>query len=357
MKVESSKLKVGIIGAGGYAGVTLLQLLLRHPEAKVVWLMSEEAHKGKKIAELYPHLQGEVDLACQTFNELDKVMGDVDVIFLALPHGISINYIPKMIEAGKKVIDLGADYRFNDNAVFEKWYGIKHQTDKYLKEAVFGLPELYRGEIKKARLIGNPGCYPTASILGLAPLIKHKLIDLDSIIVDAKSGVSGAGRGVSLKTHFCERDEGFEAYAVTNHRHMGEIEYQVSRISGEQVKVTFVPHLTPMNRGILATIYAIILNTKSEILNNSQITKLYKEFYKNEPFVRIREGVLPNTKYVAGTNYCDIAVQVNAETGKVIVLSAIDNLVKGAAGQAVQNFNLINGLDETVGLKGLALYP
>ncbi len=346
-------MKIGIIGAGGYAGNTLLQLLLRHPQAQVVWLMSEEAHQGKKVTELYPHLQGEVDLTYQTFNELDKVMGEVDVIFLALPHGISINYVPKMLEAGKKVIDLGADYRFNDNDVFKKWYGIGHQTDKYLKEAVFGLPELYRARIKKARLIGNPGCYPTASILGLAPLIRNQLVELDSIIVDAKSGVSGAGRGATTKTHFCERNEGIEAYAVTNHRHMGEIQYQAGKLAGETVPVTFVPHLTPMNRGILATIYGKL----KKIVPPNELGGIYKSFYKDEPFVRIREGILPNTKYVSGTNYCDISVQVNAETGQVIVLSAIDNLVKGAAGQAVQNLNLIFGLEETTGLKGLAIFP
>ena len=264
-----------------------------------------------------------------------------------------MNHIPKIIDAGKKVIDLGADYRFSDNSVFEKWYHVKHPTEKYLKEAVFGLPELFRSEIKKTNLVGNPGCYPTASILGVAPLVKNKLIDLDSIIVDAKSGIAGAGRGVSLKVHYCERNEGFEAYNVTTHRHMGEIEYQVSRISGNQVNVTFVPHLAPMNRGILATIYAKVKQTT----DNKQLTTIYKDFYKNEPFVRVYEDKLPNTKYVAGTNYCDIAVQYNEATGRVIVLSAIDNLVKGAAGQAVQNMNLICGFPETTGLKAIALYP
>src|SRR3989344_3225508 len=340
-------INVGIVGAGGYAGVNLLSILLRHPNVNVVWLMSEEAHKGKKIADLYPHLSGEVDLACQTLDDLDKNLKSIDLIFFALPHGIAMNHIPKIIDAGKKVIDLGADYRFSDNSVFEKWYHVKHPTEKYLKEAVFGLPELFRSEIKKTNLVGNPGCYPTASILGVAPLVKNKLIDLDSIIVDAKSGIAGAGRGVSLKVHYCERNEGFEAYNVTTHRHMGEIEYQVSRISGNQVNVTFVPHLAPMNRGILATIYAKVKQTT----DNKQLTTIYKDFYKNEPFVRVYEDKLPNTKYVAGTNYCDIAVQYNEATGRVIVLSAIDNLVKGAAGQAVQNMNLICGFPETTGLK------
>jgi N-acetyl-gamma-glutamyl-phosphate reductase len=346
-------IKAGIVGAGGYAGETLIAILLRHPEVEIVWLMSEEAHKGKKIADLYPHLSGEIDLACQTLDDLDKVLKNVDLVFLALPHGIALNHVPKILEAGKKVVDLGADYRFSDNAVFEKWYHIKHQTEKYLKEAVFGLPELYREQVKKARLVANPGCYPTASILGAVPLVKNGLVELDSLIVDAKSGISGAGRGVSLKTHYCERNEGIEGYNVTNHRHMGEIEYQLTRISGHQINVTFVPHLVPMNRGILATIYAKCRMPNAEL----RIKEIYKEFYKKEPFVRVFDDKLPNTKFVAGTNYCDIAVQVNEVTGKAIVLSAIDNLVKGAAGQAVQNMNLMYGLDETAGLRQIALYP
>ena len=347
-------IKVGIVGAGGYAGATLINILLRHPEVEIVWLMSEEAHKGKKINELYPHLNGEISLACQTLDDLDKNLAAIDLVFLALPHGIAINYVPKILDAGKKVVDLGADYRFSDNSVFKKWYGIEHTTLKYLDQAVFGLPELFRAQIKKTKLVGNPGCYPTASILGTAPLVKNGLIELDSVIIDAKSGVSGAGRGVSLKTHFCERNEGLEAYAVTNHRHMGEIEYQLSRISGHQMNVTFVPHLVPMNRGILATIYA---KPKKPTIDSKQLTALYKDFYKGEPFVRILDGVIPNTKYVSGTNYCDISLQYNETTGKIIVLSTIDNVFKGAAGQAVQNMNLICGLPETTGLKQLTFYP
>ncbi|MEA3493658.1 MAG: N-acetyl-gamma-glutamyl-phosphate reductase [Candidatus Margulisiibacteriota bacterium] len=349
-------IKIGIVGAGGYAGITLIQILLRHPEAKIVWAMSEDAHKGKKLDELYPHLQGEIDLTIQTLADLDKVLNKIDLVFLALPHGIALNYVPQMLKAGKKVVDLGADYRFNDEAVFKKWYNVDHKDKGLLKEAVFGLPEFYRKEIKQAKLIANPGCYPTAAILGLAPLIKDKLIEADGIVVNAASGTTGAGRGVSIKTHFCERNEGFEAYNVTGHRHMGEIDYQLTRISSGPVKATFVPHLLPMNRGILSTIYADIKNEKQKIKNN-ELINLYKKFYKNEPFVRIREGQLPNTKFVAGTNFCDIAVQVNEEKGKVIVIAAIDNLVKGAAGQAVHNMNLMCGFEETTGLKQIALYP
>jgi N-acetyl-gamma-glutamyl-phosphate reductase len=349
-------IKVGIVGAGGYAGATLINILLRHPEVEIVWLMSEEAHKGKKIVDLYPHLTGQINLACQTLDDLAKNLNSIDLVFLALPHGIAINYVPKILDAGKKVVDLGADYRFADNQVFKKWYGIEHTTEKYLQQAVFGLPELYRAEIKQAKLVGNPGCYPTASILGTAPLVKNGLVDLDSIIIDAKSGVSGAGRGVSLKTHFCERNEGIEAYAVTTHRHMGEIEYQLSRVAGKDINVTFVPHLVPMSRGILATIYSK-LKIKNSKLKINELTQLYKDFYKDEPFVRVFDDKLPNTKYVAGTNFCDIAVQYNEATGKIIVLSAIDNLVKGAAGQAVQNMNLICGFPETTGLQQIAVYP
>lgn len=350
-------IKIGIVGAGGYAGETLIGILLRHPEAEIVWAMSEEAHKGKKLQELYPHLLGEIDITLKTLDDLEKVLNKIDLVFLALPHGIAMNYVPKILEAGKKVIDLGADYRFNDESVFKKWYGIEHKEKKYLKEAVFGLPELYRKEIKKARLIGNPGCYPTSAILALAPLVKEKLIETDSIIVDSKSGVSGAGRGVSLKVHFCERNDGFEAYAVTSHRHMGEIEDQITQISGDKgTRVTFVPHLVPMDRGILSTSYAKFKSQNVKIKNN-ELSELYKKFYKGEQFVRIREGNLPNTKYVAGTNYCDISVQVNEWTGSVIVVSAIDNLVKGAAGQAVQNLNILYGLNESTGLKQLAIFP
>jgi len=328
-------IKIGIIGAGGYAGVNLLAILLRHKEAEVVWLMSEEAHKGKKISDLYPHLLGECDLVCQTLDDLDKVLGKVDLVFLALPHGIALNHVPKILSAGKKVVDLGADYRFNE-------------------EAVFGLPELYKDQIKRARLIANPGCYPTASILGLAPLVKNKLVDTSSIIVDAKSGISGAGRGVSLKVHFCERNEGIAAYAVTTHRHMGEIEYQLSKVAGQELNVTFVPHLSPMNRGILATCYAKLVKPVKSV---ESVISVYKEFYKGQAFVRIYETGEPCTKNVSGTNFCDIGVAVNEVTGTVIVMSCIDNLIKGAAGQAVQNMNLMLGYPEEEGLKSLALYP
>lgn len=344
-------IKAGVIGAGGYAGVNLISLLLQHPEIELSWVVSEEAHKGKKMSELFPHLTGICDLKCGTMDEVEKLSKKVDVVFLALPHGIALNYVPKILKAGVKVVDLGADYRFDDEAFFKKWYKVEHGDKEILKEAVFGLPELYKDQIKKARLIGNPGCYPTSAILGLAPLVKEKLIDLDSIIVDAKTGISGAGRGASLKTHYCERNEGVMAYNVTTHRHMGEIEYYLGKAAGQKMNVTFVPHLIPQTRGILATIYAK-LKKKAK---TADLMKLYKDFYKGQPFVRIYPT--PCTKNVCYTNFCDIGVEVNEVTNTVIVTSAIDNLIKGAAGQAVQNMNLIFGFDETAGLDQIGVFP
>jgi len=343
--------RVGVIGAGGYAGVNLIALLLRHPETEVNWLVSEEAHKGKKISELFPHLTCICDLKCQTLDQVEKLSKKVDAVFLALPHGIALDHVPGILKAGAKVIDLGADYRFDDESVFKKWYKVEHRDKDVLKEAVFGLPELYKPQIKKARLVGNPGCYPTAAILGAAPLVKEKMIDLESVMVDAKSGVSGAGRGVKLTTLFCERNEGVMAYAVTNHRHMGEIEFQLSKVAGKEMKVTFVPHLIPQNRGILTTIYAKL----KQPATTAELMKIYKGFYAGRPFVRIYPT--PCTKNVCNTNFCDIGVEVNQDTNAVIVTSAIDNLVKGAAGQAVQNMNLLFALDETTGLGQIGVYP
>jgi len=344
-------IKAGVIGAGGYAGINLISLLLRHPEVELSWVVSEEAHKGKKLDELFPHLTNICDLACGTLDDVKKLAKNVEVVFLALPHGIALDYVPDILAAGAKVVDLGADYRFDDEAVFKKWYGIEHKDKKVFAEAVFGLPELYREKIKKARLIGNPGCYPTASILGITPLAKNGLIDNTSIIVDAKSGVSGAGRGAKVAMLYCERNEGIKAYSVTNHRHMGEISFQVSRIAEKPISVTFVPHLIPQNRGILTSIYMKLKKQSS----TEELMKLYKDFYKGEPFVRIYET--PCTKNVWYTNYCDIGVEVNQDTGMAIVTSAIDNLIRGAAGQAVHNMNLIFGFNENVGLDKIGVYP
>jgi len=344
-------IKAGVIGAGGYAGVNLISLLLRHPEVELLWVVSEEAHQGKKMSELFPHLTDICDLKCGVLADVEKLAKKADVVFLALPHGIALNYVPQILKAGAKVVDLGADYRFDDEKVFEKWYKVKHQDKATFKKAVFGLPELFKEQIKKAQLIGNPGCYPTASILGTTPLVAEKLVDLNSIMVDAKSGVSGAGRGPKQITLYCERNEGVMAYAVTNHRHMGEIDHQLTRVSGDQVKVTFVPHLIPQTRGILATIYAKLKKS----VKTADLMRLYQNYYKGQPFVRIYPN--PCTKNVSFTNFCDIGVEVNENTKTVIVTSAIDNLIKGAAGQAVQNMNLIFGLDEAAGLNQIGVFP
>ncbi|MBN2058294.1 MAG: N-acetyl-gamma-glutamyl-phosphate reductase [Candidatus Saganbacteria bacterium] len=344
-------IKAGVIGAGGYAGVNLVSLLLRHPEVELKWVVSEEAHKGKKMSELFPHLTDICDLACGTLDDMAKLAKQADVIFLALPHGIALNYVPDILKTGAKVVDLGADYRFNDEAVFKKWYKVEHKDKEVFKSAVFGLPELFKDQIKKAKLIGNPGCYPTASILGAAPLIKQGLVDPSAVMIDAKSGVSGAGRGVKLITLYCERNDGTMAYNVTGHRHMGEVDHILSRLAGGPVATTFVPHLVPQTRGILTTIYGKL----KKPAKTAGLMELYKKFYKGQPFVRVYPT--PCTKSVWFTNYCDIGVEVNEEKDTVIVTSAIDNLIKGASGQAIQNMNLIFGLDETKGLEQIGVFP
>ena len=345
-------IKVGIIGAGGYAGETLIGILLRHPEIKIIWLMSEPAHKGKKITDLYPHLKGETDLECLEL-DIGKYIDKVDLVFLALPHAMAMNYVPQLLKAKKKVIDFSADYRLSDKENFKKWYKVEHASPELLKEAVYGLPELHKEKVKKTNLLANPGCYPTAAILGIAPLVKEKLIDPQSIIIDAKTGVSGAGRGLSLQTHFPEINDGIVPYNIGIHRHTPEMDQEISLLAGKDIKVTFAPHLLSISRGILSTIYA----QPERTLSKAELTKVYKNFYKNEPFIRIYEDKLPSTKYVSGTNFCDIAVLSDECTGRVVALAAIDNLVKGAAGQAVQNMNLMCGFSEDEGLKVVALYP
>ncbi len=350
--MKTNKLKVGVIGAGGYAGVTLVSILLNHPDVELIWISSEPAHKGKKLAELYPSFTGISDLAC-----LDplpkKELSGTDFVFLAVPHGLAMNFVPELRTAGKKVVDLSADYRFAEKEVYEKWY-VPHKGAEYLKETVYGLPEFYKDKIKKAELVGNPGCYPTAAILGAAPLVAKGLIDPGGIIVDAKSGVTGAGRGLNLSTHFPECNDGVSAYKVFTHRHSAEMDQELGKLAGKKIKSSFVPHLVPMSRGILATIYGSLIKK----IDQKEIEKIYKDFYKDAPFVRVLKGEeLPSTKHVYGTNFCDIAIRVTESRDKVVVISAIDNLVKGAAGQAVQNMNLMCGLPEDLGLNKIAVYP
>jgi len=346
------KIKVGVIGAGGYAGVTLINILLEHPNVDLTWISSEPAHKGKKLSDLYPYFRGMSDLKCLDPLPKDELPG-TDLVFLGVPHGLAMNFVPELRKAGKKVVDLSADYRFTDQSEYEKWY-IPHKGAEYMKEAVYGLPELYKDKIVKAELIGNPGCYPTSAILGAAPLVAKKIVDPVSIIVDSKSGVSGAGRGLNQITHFPECNEGVMAYKIFKHRHTAEINQELGNLAGKKLSLTFVPHLIPMNRGILSSIYCKPLKKVEQV----ELVNIFKDFYKKAPFVRVLEGEdLPSTKHVAATNFCDIAIRVNDDKNQVVIVAAIDNLVKGAAGQAVQNMNLMSGFAEDAGLRKLAVYP
>ncbi len=343
---------IGIYGASGYTGQELLRHLLAHPESDVVAVTSRR-YAGTAVADLYPAFMELTDLAFMDASP-DEVSRLADVVFLALPHGISMTVAPAFLKAGKKVIDLSADFRLRDAACYGQWYGT-HAAPELLSEAVYGLPELHRTEIRKARIVANPGCYPTSVILALAPLLKTDWIDRASLIVDSKSGVTGAGREPVVGSLFCEVNEGFKAYKVGGqHRHIPEMEQELGRLAGHDVTISFTPHLLPLNRGILSTIYASL---KRDVAA-AELTARYQEFYGNEPFVRIcKSGVFPNLSSVRGSNCCDIGLAVDRRTNRVIILSAIDNLIKGAAGQAIQNMNLICGFGESVGLTRRSLFP
>lgn len=341
-------IKAAVLGATGYAGIELVRLLANHPEVSIE-IVGSHSFAGKKLSEVYPNFDHILDEEC-TELDLDAV-AKCDVAFCALPHGASKSVIPQILERGVKVIDLSGDYRYDDPKVYEQWYGQEHSSPELLKESVYGLCELHREKIKSARLIGNPGCYTTCSILGTVPLLANKVIDTKNIIIDAKSGVTGAGRGLGLPYHFCECTENTKAYKIGTHRHTSEIEQELSKVADEEIMVSFTPHLIPQKRGILATIYANLNGTYTK----SDLLDMYKEFYKDEFFVRVKDG-LPETKHVAGSNFADIGLEVDKRLNRVIVVSAIDNIVKGAAGQAVQNMNLLFGLDELTGLKHPGFY-
>ncbi|MBU1852934.1 MAG: N-acetyl-gamma-glutamyl-phosphate reductase [Candidatus Omnitrophica bacterium] len=337
-------LKVGIMGASGYAGEELIRILLNHPKVKIASL----AAKIEKMAvsKLYPWLKGMLELECSD-KSAEEICKKSDCIFLALPHKVSMQFAPLFLKAGKKVIDLSADFRIRDVGVYEKWYEVKHECPEYINKAVYGLPEFYREKIKKSDLIANPGCYPTGAILGCAPLLKKKLADTKSIICDSKSGVSGAGRVPAQGLMFTELQNSFRPYKINAHRHMPEINQELSCVSGEKLEVNFIPHLVPMERGILSTIYLKL----NKIINTKEALKVYKDFYKGEYFVRIlEEGVCPDTKNVARTNFCDIGIRIFPDRSLAIVMTAIDNLGKGASHQAVQNMNIMFGFDEKEGL-------
>ncbi|GAB6271761.1 MAG: N-acetyl-gamma-glutamyl-phosphate reductase [Smithellaceae bacterium] len=345
------KIKAAIFGASGYTGQELMRILSGHPQVELTAATSRR-YDGVPVAEVYPSLSGLTSLAYSNAapREIAKLC---DVVFLALPHGVSMNIAPVFIQAGKKVIDLSADYRLRDLATYEKWYA-KHISADLFGQAVYGLPELYRKDIEKSRLIANPGCYPTSIILGLAPALKNKLLDVSTIIADSASGVSGAGRDPAVASLFCEVDGGFKAYKVGKHRHTPEIEQELNALAGETFAVSFTPHLLPVKRGILSTIYA----TLKKDIKLDDLHALYVSAYAGEKFVRILpQGTYPNISSVCGSNYCDIGLAVDPRTNRVIIISAIDNLIKGAAGQAVQNMNLICLLPEDSGLQMPPLYP
>ncbi len=344
-------IKVGIVGASGYTGVELTRLLVNHPKVDLVVATSRQ-YAGQKLADVYPNLRGITDIVCEDV-VLAELVDKADLFFTAVPHQTAMNIVPAFLEAGKKVVDLSADFRIDDATVYEEWYQT-HIAKEYLEEAVYGLPELNRGAITKARLIANPGCYPTSIILGLAPLLREGIIDPQTIIADSKSGTSGAGRGAKQATLYCEVTDGFKAYGVGNHRHTPEIEQEISKLAGSGVKISFTPHLVPMVRGILSTVYGSLIKEVSQV----EVDELYLDFYKDEPFVRpCSPGSFPATQFVRGSNYCDIGTKVDLRTGRIVIVSAIDNLVKGAAGQAVQNMNLVLGLEEGLGLSVVPLFP
>ncbi|AFL74962.1 N-acetyl-gamma-glutamyl-phosphate reductase [Thiocystis violascens DSM 198] len=344
----SDLIRIGIVGGTGYTGAELLRILARHPRAAIS-VITSRSESGLSVAELFPHLRGHIDLR---FTEPDSgALADCDLVFFATPNGTAMRSAPELLERGVRVIDLAADFRLRDPAVWEHWYGMPHHCPELLAEAVYGLPELNRAAVRTARLVANPGCYPTAVTLGFLPLLEARAIDPSWLVADAKSGASGAGRKVTTGLLMAEIGESFKAYSVTGHRHAPEIAQNLMQFSGVEVNLTFVPHLVPMIRGIEATLYARLADPAVDL------ERLYAERYAGEAFIDLMPGGHPDTRSVRGANLCRIAVARQGDTGVVVVQSVIDNLVKGAAGQAVQNMNLMFGLDESMGLESLALLP
>ena len=345
-------IKVGIIGSTGYAGGERVRLLMNHKEAEIKWFGSR-SYVDKKYADVYQNFFQIVDDKCMDDN-MEALANEVDVIFTATPQGLCASLVNEDILNKVKIVDLSADFRIKDVATYESWYGIEHKSPQFIEEAVYGLCEINREDIKNARLIANPGCYPTCSTLSIYPLAKEGLIDMSTVIIDAKSGTSGAGRGAKVDNLYCEVNENIKAYGVANHRHTPEIEEQLSYASGEEVLLNFTPHLVPMNRGILITAYA----TLKKDVTYEEIKAIYDKYYANEKFVRVLEkDVCPQTKWVEGSNYVDVNFKIDPRTKRIIMMGAMDNLVKGAAGQAVQNMNLMFGLKESEGLELIPMFP
>jgi len=345
------KTRVGVVGATGYTGVELLRLLLLHPQVEVTALTSQK-YAGLSIDQVFPSLPKYLQVNCEELS-VDQISKKVDFIFTAVPHKTAMETVPLFYQKGKRVVDLSADFRFKDPAVYERWYQ-RHSCPELLRESVYGLPELHREEIRNAKIVGNPGCYPTGALIGLIPLIKNRMISYENIVVDSKSGVSGAGRDVVLGSLFCEVNEGVKAYNIFKHRHLPEIEGEVSQLAKRKVTVTFVPHLIPMDRGILTTLYVSF----TQEVKTEEVLNTFNEYYQEEPFIRIYpKGKIPNTKDVRGSNFCDLGIVVNESDGRGVIVTAIDNLVKGASGEAVQNMNIMLGYPETMGLDVIPLFP
>lgn len=344
------KIAVGILGANGYTGYELVRLLLAHPNVEIAYLGSR-SHNGQAYSKVYPNLHGLLDLVCED-KSLDEIAHKLDCVFTATPQGFCASIINEKALSQTKIIDLSADFRLQDVRIYEKWYKIEHKSPQFLKESVYGLCEIYREKIKKARLVANPGCYTTCAILSLYPLVQKGIVDLSSIIIDAKSGKSGAGRGEKLDNLFCETNENFAAYALASHRHTPEIEEHLSKAACCELKVQFTPHLVPMQRGILSTAY---VNVKADI-SEENLREIYEEFYRDEYFVQLLpQGILPQTRFVKGTNFVHINFCLDKRTKRLIIVAALDNLIKGAAGQAIQNMNLLFDYDEKTALQATSI--
>lgn len=344
-------IKVGVLGSTGYAGQQLVWLLSNHMNVQIN-LVNSHNYAGTPLHKIYGNYNGFMHNNCINMQDSEQHLSELDLLFIALPNGTAFDITRKALNLGVKVIDLGADFRLKSLNVYNEWYKINHECSDLLDSAVYGLPEFYRSNVKDAKLIANPGCYPTASILAMYPLLKYKLIKTDSIIIDAKSGVSGSGRSANVSSLYCECNESIKAYGVASHRHTPEIEQEFSQAADADIKLTFTPHLVPMNRGILSVCYGNL----NEACNDVELLKLYRDFYKDDFFIKITDE-LPETRWVRGSNNCHISLRVDKRTGRVIVISAIDNLMKGAAGQAVQNMNIMFGLDEKTGLNFPAMVP
>ena len=343
-------IKASILGATGYAGIELIRILLCHSKVKIQDLVSS-SESGNNLADIYPHFENNQNLELKDYDNINRK--ESDIFFTALPHGVSQKYVADLYQEGLKVVDLSGDFRYSNKDIYEKWYNEKHEFSELLPEAVYGLVENNHKKIKDSSLIANPGCYPTASILGILPALQKNIVSKDSVIVDAKSGVSGAGKSLKRVTHFMEAVESIKAYGVTTHRHTSEIESNLAdSLDIQDINILFTPHLVPMKRGILATIYADL----TEDLNDKDLLNIYTKFYENSKFVQV-DNSNPDTKHVAGTNNCKIGVNVDQRNSKIIIVSAIDNLGKGAAGQAVQNMNIMFGFPEDTGLKNIAMFP